>query len=186
MANSTMGIRNFIYEEVKLEGGGEISLNQSLIYEHIFPHSRHILFVYPSSTMQPKKKLFLGTKIMGGDFPTLPPPQVTPMTATIPICVASYVTRLGSSFVSIKKINPRMLFRKINVPTRIIPVNYTLCGVHSSAVRSRVNGQLGEPITQWEGQRISEERKTQLHPVGQITKLNKTVYLVTAMLLWVN
>lgn len=25
-----------------------------------------------------------------------------------------------------KKINPRMLFRKINVPTRIIPVNYTL------------------------------------------------------------
>ena len=75
VANSTMGIRNFIYEEVKLEGGGEISLNQSLIYEHIFPHSRHILFVYPSSTMQPKKKLFLGTKIMGGDFPTLPPPS---------------------------------------------------------------------------------------------------------------
>ena len=49
------------------------------------------------------------------------------MTASIPICVASYATTLGfSHFVSIKKINPRMVFRKIIVLTRIITVNYTL------------------------------------------------------------
>ena len=56
---------------------GNIVLNQSLIYIHLFPPVKPQIFYLPFHYVA-KKTLFLGTKNIGGTSPLLPS-EVTPM-----------------------------------------------------------------------------------------------------------
>lgn len=72
-AKSTMGITNLHLRRVQVRRRGKMGSSKSLLYTHSFP-LLSLQFI-TSSTQQPKRKLFLGTKnIWGGGSIATPRP----------------------------------------------------------------------------------------------------------------